>query len=502
MTITADLRAQALHVAGSVDPEVMTGAQAAAAVEDLAVAEKALAGTLLFLALRVAQTDAWRGQGHRSAADWLASKAGISVAEAARQLGTAKQADRLPKTKKAMKEGDLSPDQANAVAGAATADPDAEDDLLSAAANDTNQALRDKAAKAKAAATDSDARERRIRARRSMRSGTDPDGAFWMRLYGPGVDAATVEAMLRPFEQLVFEHGRRVGSRDTYENRRYDAFVLMLAFLQAVAADRASGDGAAGAAPDAAPEPAAPDDPPTADAGSAGSGPPATGGPPAWAPPWDPDRSIPLPAKLPGGNNVKVIVLVGHRALLRGHTEAGETCEIAGVGPISVEAARAILRDDPFLAVVVRKGRDVVNVAHHGRGLNAHQRTAIEAGGLRCTNIACNQTVGMQIDHRLPYAADPITALANSDPLCPTCHPKKTHHGHELEVGSGRRRFLAPGHPDHPGSTDRPDRPDRPDKPRPRSAAPLDQREADALEARLRRRLASRGIRVEQPSLC
>ncbi|MCB1038203.1 MAG: hypothetical protein KDA94_01525, partial [Acidimicrobiales bacterium] len=66
MRITEELRNQALAVAGSVDPELMSGAQAAVAVEDLAVAEKALAGTLMFVALRVARTDAWRNQGFAS----------------------------------------------------------------------------------------------------------------------------------------------------------------------------------------------------------------------------------------------------------------------------------------------------------------------------------------------------------------------------------------------------------------------------------------------------
>src|SRR6476661_6041419 len=133
MTVTSDLRNQALHAAGVIDPDVMTGAQAAAAVEDLAVADKAVAATLMFVALRVAKTDAWQGQGYKTAADWLAAKAGVSVHEANRLLGTARRADRLPKTKKAMKNGDLSPDQADAVTDAATADPSAEEDLLGCA---------------------------------------------------------------------------------------------------------------------------------------------------------------------------------------------------------------------------------------------------------------------------------------------------------------------------------------------------------------------------------
>ena len=492
MTLTADLCNQALYVAAVVDPDVMTGAQAAAAVEDLATADKAVGSTLLFLALRVATSDAWRGQGFASAADWLADKAGISVAEAARQLATAKKADQLPKTKDAMKKGGLSPDQAGAVADGATADPDAEDDLLDSAAKDTNKALKDKAAKAKAAATDSKTRERRIRARRSLRRGTDADGAFWVRVYGPGADAAGFESMLRPFEELMFRHGRTDGVRDSFENRSYDAFHAMLAYLNGASTstgpaptppspappsppapapptpptsgqpspDDATGSGAA-PDPSTAPAPApAPED----DTGAAqpSADPPTTAGPPAetdppantttWSPPWDPERVIPLPARMPGGNNVKVIVTVSHTALLRGYTVAGETSEIAGVGPISVQAVRDILRQDPFLAVVVTKGRDVVNVAHHGRGLNAHQRTAIEATGLRCSNLHCNRTIAIQIDHRTPYAQDPITALGNQDPLCPNCHRLKTHHGHHLEDGTGPRRLLPPNSPTPPDS--------------------------------------------------
>jgi hypothetical protein len=65
MTMTADLKDQALRVAGRIDPDVMTGPQAAAAVEDLAMVEKATAGTLLFVALRVAKTNAWQGHGFK-----------------------------------------------------------------------------------------------------------------------------------------------------------------------------------------------------------------------------------------------------------------------------------------------------------------------------------------------------------------------------------------------------------------------------------------------------
>ncbi|MBX3284638.1 MAG: HNH endonuclease [Actinobacteria bacterium] len=78
----------------------------------------------------------------------------------------------------------------------------------------------------------------------------------------------------------------------------------------------------------------------------------------------------------------------------------------------------------------------------------AHQRTAIEALGLRCSNRACNRTIALQIDHRVPYAEQPETRLDNQDPLCPDCHRRKTHHGWHLEPGTGPRRLLPPQPPD------------------------------------------------------
>src|SRR6266498_2501504 len=50
---------------------------------------------------------------------------------------------------------------------------------------------------------------------------------------------------------------------------------------------------------------------------------------------------------------VEVRVTVDSSALARGHTEPGERCEIAGVGPVPVTAARAML-DDASVAVLVR----------------------------------------------------------------------------------------------------------------------------------------------------
>jgi len=140
---------------------------------------------------------------------------------------------------------------------------------------------------------------------------------------------------------------------------------------------------------------------------------------------------------------VKVIVRIDHTALVRGHTIPGETIEVAGLGPISVNTARELMHD-AFLAAVITKGHDVCTAAHLGRTPTAYQRTALEAQHSCCTNLGCNGTIGIQIDHREPWADTHHTPTDGLDPLCPHCHRLKTHHGFQLEPGTGRRRLLTP----------------------------------------------------------
>ena len=432
MVTATQIRSDLLHLAQEVEPEVMTAEAAVALVKELSVIEKAAGAVRMLVALRVAKSDAWRGQGHTTPADWLAAQAGISVNEAKAQLGTARKAKELGKTERQMRAGKLSPGQAGAVADGATADPSAEDELLDAAAKDTTSRLKDEAARIKAAATDSATRAKRIHAERSRRSRTDAEGAYCSHLRGPAAQGIELEDLIRPYEEQAFRTGRTDGRRDTFENRSWDAFFAMVAALR-------DGTHPACTRPPAASAPSA----------AAGTTPSGTA-PSATAAHDDPATRTTRSkaAKVAGGNNVKIIVRIDHTALLRGWTIAGEMCEVAGLGPVSVTTVEELLRSgDPFLTAVITKGRDVVNVAHLGRGLSRHQRTAIEAMGLRCSNRACNKRIAIQIDHRVGWIDNPETQLDNQDPLCPDCHRKKTHHGWHLEPGTGPRRFLPPDRP-------------------------------------------------------
>ena len=80
-------------------------------------------------------------------------------------------------------------------------------------------------------------------------------------------------------------------------------------------------------------------------------------------------------------------VRVDHAAFRRGHTEAGEMCEVPGVGPIPVSVADR-LSDDAILKALIVDGEDVRAVAHLGRTIPAKLRTAVEEMYPECASRA------------------------------------------------------------------------------------------------------------------
>ncbi len=63
-------------------------------------------------------------------------------------------------------------------------------------------------------------------------------------------------------------------------------------------------------------------------------------------------------------------------ALVNGRAAAGETCEIAGLGPVPVAVARRLF-GDAVLKLVITRGVDVRNVTSLGRGPTAAQKVAL-----------------------------------------------------------------------------------------------------------------------------
>jgi hypothetical protein len=124
------------------------------------------------------------------------------------------------------------------------------------------------------AADDEAARHRRIHAGRHLRHCNDADGAFRMDLRTTPDAGAVILANLKPFCDQAHAHARVGGRREPTEAHAADA-------LRAMAEAAGAGDGAR-----------------------------------------------------PSGPRAMVHVRVDHAALVRGHAEGDEVCEVPGVGPV------------------------------------------------------------------------------------------------------------------------------------------------------------------------
>lgn len=151
--------------------------------------------------------------------------------------------------------------------------------------------------------------------------------------------------------------------------------------------------------------------------------------------------------------NAMVQVRVDAAALARGHLEAGEVCEIDGVGPVPVATASALL-SDAVVSAVVSDGVDITTVAHLGRTIPAHLRTALQARDPTCVVPGCSVADHLDIDHIVPFAQGGPTRLDNLARLCRFHHHQKTYRGYRLEGGPGHWRWVTPD--DSPGTPESP----------------------------------------------
>ena len=80
---------------------------------------------------------------------------------------------------------------------------------------------------------------------------------------------------------------------------------------------------------------------------------------------------------------VDVKLTVDHAAIMRGHTEPGETCTIDGIGTVPVSVARSLL-DDALISVLVRDGTEIITVTSPKRTIPAALRRVLEARYPEC----------------------------------------------------------------------------------------------------------------------
>ncbi len=148
----------------------------------------------------------------------------------------------------------------------------------------------------------------------------------------------------------------------------------------------------------------------------------------------------------------EILLRVDYDALMRGYATQGETCEIAGFGPVGTDVVADVMEHgNPFLKAVLTNGKDVVGVVHFGRRPAAHQKTALDWLFPNCAVEGCAaRGIWLETDHRVEWSKTRFTALWCLDRLCRRHHAMKTYRGWALVAGNGKRAFVLPEDPRHP----------------------------------------------------
>ena len=128
---------------------------------------------------------------------------------------------------------------------------------------------------------------------------------------------------------------------------------------------------------------------------------------------------------VPAGADAKIIVRVDLAGAAPGRAVDGETCEIAGLGPIPVSIVREWM-DNAFLAAIVTKGTEITKVVHLGRRFTSEQRTALQWRDPVCARKGCDNRLGLQYDHFEDWADTRTTRVEAGRRFCPPCHRLKT----------------------------------------------------------------------------
>ena len=328
---------------------------------------------------QVERTNAWKGEGAKSLSEWLSSETDCAQYEAQSVVLLANQLQHLPVTQAALLSEDLSGTQAVEVARGAIGAPNTETQLINLSRHATVRDLRDATSRVVAAATDEAERHRQVHKSRYLKSWTDLDGSFNLKARMTVANGALVMAALKPLQDEVFKAARKSGNRERPEAYAADALMALCEKTSNGASRHAHG-------------------------------------------------VIETKTRRP---HAMMNIRIDIDALKRGHTEHGELCEIAGVGPIPVATATEYL-GEAFLKLLVGDGVDIKTVAHMGRHIPAPLRTAVEERDRVCQVPTCDMSLGLEIDHIVPFSEGGPASLENLVRLCKRHHLQKTHDGFGL----------------------------------------------------------------------
>jgi hypothetical protein len=215
----------------AVEPETVSGPDAAAVVERAVRIERLGASARTRFARRVTQTGAYEQRGHKHAAGWLAEQSGESVGQALGVLKTAAQLSEAPVVDDAFKDGRLSLSQAKVAADAGALDPSSQQHLVGLATTGSLKDLKAEASRVKRRRFGEDwvrQREESVYRRRYCRIWSGPEGGVRLDAWLPTVEGARVKAALEHAADKVFDEARRAGLRDRPDAYVADALVRVV----------------------------------------------------------------------------------------------------------------------------------------------------------------------------------------------------------------------------------------------------------------------------------
>jgi hypothetical protein len=355
------------------DASSLRGPDAKRILSELVGIQRAAVAGKLTVQRRAVSTSVWRTDGASSPETWLATLTGETPADAARSLTAGQQIAELPATAALLAEGELSETQATLVASGASVDRTAEHALLETARRSSTGELKRKSRAARQAAMGRQAVDRdRIHRTRYLRTWTSDDGAFEGKFRLTPDHGAVLQSALESAQSAVFARARKDGLREGADAYAADALL-----------DLAMGGGSSAAG----------------------------------------DRST--------DPRALIRVRVDQTALVRGRTVAGETCEIEGVGPASVDTALGLACDAVIEAVLLDKGQ-LVKVVPLGRTIPAATRRLLLERDQICVVPGCGRRRFLEIHHIKPYSLGGKADLANLARICHFHHDQITHQGARL----------------------------------------------------------------------
>lgn len=292
---------------------------------------------------------------------------GTSVGRARETIRTGCTITEVPRLAAAVRDAEVSLDQADEIARTAALAPDAVDGLLDVARRDSFCALKGRARSIRLQAeADSDLSGRQHDARK-LRHWVGELGMVHIKAeLEPHVGAPIVDRLERRASRLA-RSMHNAGTKEPFERHLADSLATLCS------------DGGTGAGP----------------------------------------------------RRAEVVVLVDHQVAERGWQDVrpGEKCDIPGVGPIAPQIARRIAQD-AFLTGIFYDGTDLRNFKRWTRNIPTAVRLALQLGeppdfqGPRC--VDCGNRYQLEGDHRQPHVDGGPASTGNIELRCRPCHARKT----------------------------------------------------------------------------